>query len=236
MGLRKFIELVKWSWRDACDPSHSCLNVYHEEKGYKEWNILIPKGEYLEKQTFETLSKLWGCGLKKLLVDLYIPSVNPLLDTSQLDVVLVNKSGIYCIEVKNFNAKLKGYSKDNKWIKTYSNGKKEEVPSPVKQNTNHVKALQELFPDYPKEYFKNIVVCADTCRIEYEQNNDLPYETFVINYNYVKSLIKVMTKESEEVFSDENIYRIYNELSQYARADYETRVNHVEKIKSLYNS
>lgn len=230
-----FFDLVKWAWKDAKDKSHSCLNDYSYEKGHKQWNLLITKDEWLEKQSFETLSKVYGCGLKKILVDLYIPSTNPRLDTSQLDIVFINRSGIYVIEVKNYTCKkIKGTDKGN-WKRIEFNGRINDADNPIKQNTNHIKNLMELFPYYPKEYFKNIIVYSDAVKIEYEPSGELPFDTTVINFKYLKSLIKVITKESEEVFSDENIYRVYNELSQYARCDYETRRKHVEQVNALQN-
>lgn len=225
-----FIELVKWAWRDAKDSSHSCLNIYSYEKGYKQWNLLIPKDEWLEKQSFETLSKVYGLGLKKILVDILIPSFNG--HTNQLDLVFINRSGIYVIEVKNFTCVLEGNNTDD-WVRKEFNGKRNKIHNPIKQNLSHIKSLQKILHYYPDECFKSIILLADSCKFQYDNNTDLEYDTRVINYKDLKATIRELTKSSEKIFSDENIYRIYDELSDYARYSNEDRRKHLEYVQNI---
>ena len=225
-----FIELVKWAWRDAKDSSHSCLNNYSYEKGTYQWNLLIPKDEWLEKQSFETLSKVYGLGLKKILVDILIPSFNG--HTNQLDLVFINRSGIYVIEVKNFTCILEGNNTDD-WVRKEFNGKRNKIHNPIKQNLSHIKSLQKILHYYPDEYFKSIVLLADSCKFQYDNNTDLEYDTRVINYKDLKATIRELTKSSEKIFSDENIYRIYDELSEYARYSNEDRKKHLEYVQNI---
>lgn len=225
-----FIELVKWAWRDAKDSSHSCLNNYSYEKGTYQWNLLIPKDEWLEKQSFETLSKVYGLGLKKILVDILIPSFNG--QTNQLDLVFINRSGIYVIEVKNFTCILEGNNTDD-WVRKEFNGKRNKIHNPIKQNLSHIKSLQKILHYYPDEYFKSIVLLADSCKFQYDNNTDLEYDTRVVNYKDLKATIRELTKSSEKIFSDENIYRIYDELSEYARYSNEDRRKHLEYVQNI---
>ena len=225
-----FIELVKWAWRDAKDSSHSCLNIYSYEKGTYQWNLLIPKDEWLEKQSFETLSKVYGLGLKKILVDILIPSFNG--HTNQLDLVFINRSGIYVIEVKNFTCVLEGNNTDD-WVRKEFNGKRNKIHNPIKQNLSHIKSLQKILHYYPDEYFKSIVLLADSCKFQYDNNTDLEYDTRVVNYKDLKATIRELTKSSEKIFSDENIYRIYDELSEYARYSNEDRKKHLEYVQNI---
>lgn len=225
-----FIELVKWAWRDAKDSSHSCLNNYSYEKGTYQWNLLIPKDEWLEKQSFETLSKVYGLGLKKILVDILITSFNG--HTNQLDLVFINRSGIYVIEVKNFTCILEGNNTDD-WVRKEFNGKRNKIHNPIKQNLSHIKSLQKILHYYPDEYFKSIVLLADSCKFQYDNNTDLEYDTRVVNYKDLKATIRELTKSSEKIFSDENIYRIYDELSEYARYSNEDRRKHLEYVQNI---
>lgn len=227
------IELLKKAWKDARDSKYNSLNEYDKEIGYKKSNLYITKDEYFEKEVFEKLSKVYGCGLKKILVDLYIPNTNPLLDNAQLDIVFINRSGIYVIEAKNYSCIVRGKDTDKNWVRIEFNRRKNECVNPVKQNTNHIKNLKKLFPSYENEYFKNIIVFADTCKVRYESNTSLPYETKVINFSEVKSVITYMSKNSKVVFDEDNIYKIYNQLSQYARCSNEIRKNHIQQINKL---
>ena len=225
-----FIELIKWAWRDANDNSHSCLNNYSYEKGTYQWNLLIPKDEWLEKQSYEALSKVYGLGLKKILVDILIPSFNG--HTNQLDLVFINRSGIYVIEVKNFTCVLEGNNTDD-WVRKEFNGKRNKVHNPIKQNISHIKSLQKILHYYPNECFNSIVLLADSCKFQYDNNTDLEYDTRVINYKDLKATIRELTKSSKEIFSDENIYRIYDELSEYARYSNEDRMKHLEYVQNI---
>lgn len=226
-----FIEILKWAWEDAKDNSHSCLNNYSYEKG-NQLTLFTPKSERFEEQCFSALAKVYGCGLKKILVDLLIPNLKG--HTTQLDLIFVNRNGIYVIECKDFSCNINGNDTD-KWIRKEFNGKLNKIENPIIQNTNHIKCLQRLFPDYPDDYFKNIVVFANTCNLEYINNTILPYDTKVINYNRLKGVTKKLIKHDNTIFSDEDIYNIYNELSQYARYSEEDRIKHLEYVKSLQN-
>lgn len=225
------IQLIKWAWQDAKDDTHSCLNEYSYEKGDNKLTLFMPKDEYFEKKSFESLSKVYGCGLKKILVDLLIP--NSKGHTTQLDIVFINRSGIYVVECKNYSCYIEGGNID-KWTRKEFNGKVNKVENPIIQNTNHIKCLSKLL-DYPEEYFFNIVTFADTCKLYYTDDSELPYETNVVNHRDIKSTIRTITKSHEEVFSDDEIYDIYNELSKYARYSYHDRIKHLEYVNSLQN-
>ena len=223
-------EIIKKACTDAQDTSKCSLNIYDKEKGYSQWDFLIPKDEWLEKLSFESLTKVYGLGLKKILVDILIPSYNG--HTNQLDLVFINKSGIYVIECKNFTCSLQGNNTDD-WIRRENNGQRNKIHNPIKQNMSHIKSLQKLFPHYSNEYFKNIIVLSDECNYNYDANTDLPYETRVIHYSDLKGTVRDLTKNSEELFNDDNIYRIYDDLSQYARYSREDKIKHLEYVNTI---
>lgn len=224
------LELIKWSWNEAKNnPNRSCINDYSYEKGYSQWNLFIPKSDYFEKQCYESLSKVYGCGLKKILVDILIPNLHG--HTTQLDIVFINRSGIYAIECKNYSCYIEGDNK-NKWIRREFNGAVNKVENPIIQNNNHVKCLNKLL-DYPNEYFKNIVTFADSCKFNYNNNSDMEYDTRVISYSCLKSTLRGLTKSSEQILSDDMIYEIYDELSQYARYSYEDRMKHLAYVQAI---
>lgn len=227
------IQILKKSWKDAGESKHSSLNKYNEEKGPQKSNLQMPKYECFEKEVFEELSKVYGCGLKKILIDLYIPSEGHSCDNTQLDVVFINKSGIYVVEAKHYYGIVEGRDTDKNWIGTMYNGSKSERENPVKQNTNHINNLKNLLSSYESEYFKNIVVIADSCEIKYESNSILSYETKVVNFSKVKDTIKFMSKNSKTMLDDESIYKIYNQLSGYARCSEEVRSKHIEQIEKM---
>lgn len=83
--------------------------------------------------------------------------------TSQIDVVLIDNTGIYTIEVKTFpEAKIYGDTKLTKWH-YYSHGKKYEIYSPIKQNAKHVMYLKTFLKDFGEIPIFSIIVmiCED---------------------------------------------------------------------------
>lgn len=225
-----FFELLKWSWNDAKDSTHSCLNDYSYEKGYKEWNLFIPKSDYFEKQCFEKLAKVYGCGLKKILVDLLIPNLTG--HTTQLDIVFINKAGIYSVECKNYNCNILIGGNSDKWVRREHDGAINRINNPVIQNSRHIDCLKRILY-FPSEYYHNIVTVANTSPISYDDNTDLAYNTRVINYNELNSTIREISKSSKEVFTDKEIYEIYEFLSLYARYSKEDRMKHLEYVQML---
>ena len=68
--------------------------------------------------------------------------------TSQLDLVLIGRTGVYVVEVKFFeDARIYGDGEKSKWH-YYRGGKKFEIYSPLKQNKKHITYLKEFLKDF----------------------------------------------------------------------------------------
>lgn len=229
--LVKNFDIVKKSFVDAfnSDGINTPINDYYYEKGNKTLKVFISKSDYFEMKCFEELGKVYGCGLKKILTDLMIP--NSVNETTQLDLIFINRSGIYVVEAKNYNCIVE-YNDDKTWLRREFNGKVSKFQSPIEQNENHINNLRKILSEYDKSYFNSIITFADKCVIRYEPQYE-EYNARVLNLKDLKSMVKDMTKSKKVVFSDEEIYDIYHRLSEYTKVGALAKNKHIDYVNKI---
>lgn len=83
--------------------------------------ILMPRGSYILHDT--TLSFKSGT-------------------TTQIDHIVIARTGIFVIETKNMQGKIYGKENDDGWMQVYSNYNKRPFLNPLKQNKIHVDAVK----------------------------------------------------------------------------------------------
>lgn len=66
---------------------------------------------------------------------------------SQIDHILINASGIFVIETKNYSGRIYGTDEQQEWTQVLAGGKvKNKIYNPVRQNYTHVYRLQKVLP------------------------------------------------------------------------------------------
>ena len=78
---------------------------------------------------------------QRILRNLYVPTENGNL--TELDVVLINRYGIFVIESKNYHSWIFGKANQRLWTLKYPGGKTERLFNPIWQNRMHIKCLQK---------------------------------------------------------------------------------------------
>lgn len=176
----------------------------------------MSKGDYFEAKVFDTLNNFQGFGLNKVLANLFVPKENG--KTTQVDLVLINKTGIYVIEVKNYNSIVRGNNTIKEWKKFNENQSTATFHNPIKQNNAHVYGVKRILDKFDDSYFTSLIIFSNSTTINYKSNSKLPFYTEVINYkDTLLTLIEIFSSK-EDVFSDDDIYEIYNKLSKYVRS------------------
>ncbi len=66
--------------------------------------------------------------------------------TTELDHVVVSPHGVFVIETKNYSGMIFASPGDRSWTVTYPGGARRQIPSPVRQNRGHAKALARFLP------------------------------------------------------------------------------------------
>lgn len=65
--------------------------------------------------------------------------------TTQIDHIVVNKSGVFVIETKNYSGRIYGQENQQEWTQVLSYGKvKNKLYNPIKQNKTHVYNISQV--------------------------------------------------------------------------------------------
>lgn len=186
-------------------------------------------GRYGEADIYFALQKFENEGAK-FLFNLYIPKTNG--QTTEIDVMMICRSGIFVYESKNYSGWIFGDEKNRYWYQTLPVGKrrkahKEQFYNPVKQNAGHIKHLQKILrKDIP---IISVIVFSDRCELKnirlssntacVVHTSDVAFHTWYL-----------MDKLGYQNLSEEDIDNIYNLLYPYTQADEYTKEIHVQNI------
>jgi hypothetical protein len=110
-------------------------------------------GRNAERHAFFFL-KLFTPKSSTLYFDLLLPT-SP-VSTTQIDILLVDKRGIFCFEVKHITGKIKGDLTSKNWT-IKNKGYKHKIYNPHLQNTAHILHLQKLLK-FPLSLFKSRIL------------------------------------------------------------------------------
>lgn len=143
--------------------------------------------------------------------------------TAQIDVVILDYTGIYVVEVKNFANNAKVYltnSKDTKlyYKIKYQPSQEEVMYNPVWQNRAHINHLSSYL-NLSTSYFVNIVSIAGGEYVDYVSDNNV---TVTYAYNIVNVLQSEMNRR-RNVLNETDIIHIRRALKPEMQAEIEHR-------------
>lgn len=143
--------------------------------------------------------------------------------TAQIDVVVLDYTGIYVVEVKNFANNAKVYltnSKDTKlyYKIKYQPSQEEVMYNPVWQNRAHINHLSSYL-NLSTSYFVNIVSIAGGEYVDYVSDSNV---TVTYAYNIVNVLQSEMNRR-RNVLNETDIIRIRRALKPEMQAEIEHR-------------
>lgn len=182
---------------------------------------IIPKikgavGEYKVSAKLKRLKK------KDYIVlnDLLLKNGN---STSQIDHIVISKSGIFVIETKNYKGWIHGHQNSEYWTQTIYKHKR-KLRNPIKQNWVHVFALKKILSEYQYVKYYPIVVFAG--------NGKLKNVTASLPVIYTRELLRTIKKtNNSENLSPNQMKLISDKLTQSNVADRKENRNHVKKVK-----
>lgn len=130
-----FAILILLAWGFLC---HGFDQLRHPN----EWKNTGSSGEQI---VFLTLTKKLHIPENQILRNVYIPTKNG--KTSEIDIILVSKKGLFVIECKNYAGNIYGDAKRKNWLQ-YVGKKKSYFYSPLLQNKTHCENLRKYLADY----------------------------------------------------------------------------------------
>ncbi len=122
-------------------------------------------GRYGEYLTYKHLKKYEEQGAK-LLFNVYIPKENG--ETSEIDVMMIHKKGIFVFESKNYSGWIFGNETQKTWTQVLPAGKgrshKESFYNPILQNQSHIRHLKAFLGESIET--KSIIVFSERCTLK----------------------------------------------------------------------
>ena len=174
---------------------------------------------YHEYCIYSKLESMKGYG--KILANLYIPQWMTVTDT-EIDILFIHESGIYCIEAKDFAGYISWGEYDTLWSQKFGRRLRYTFPNPLRQNCGHIKSLEKLIP-FPIE---SLVVFSWRSKISTYLS-----EGKVIQRHQMK---KYFWEKKEIIFSKWQIDQIYETLVPYSHSSKEQESKHIQEIHEHY--
>lgn len=194
--------------------------------------LLLNTGTYGEYLTYRCLRKYEDNGAR-FLFNCYLPKDNE--ETSEIDVMMIYKSGIYVFESKNYSGWIFGSESGKTWTQSLPNGRssrKERFYNPIMQNRTHIKWLeQQLDEDVP---LHNIVVFSQRC--EFKKLEVTSEDISVVKRDALPKLVKEIDEKIGTALVEERISSIYEKLCPHTQVSGEVKESHIENIEKKYKA
>lgn len=181
------------------------------------------KGKAGESEIAEVLEGIQGT---KVFRNIYLPLNRDRTKFTEIDLLAINKSGIYVIESKNYSGVISGTRGGQNW--TQELGKQVyQFYNPLKQNVTHCNALSYRLDSYTN-FIKSIVVFGNNADIRYVKASD------VINTVDLHKAMEDNINASGVKLSNSQINEIANQIRKYTNASKYIKRQHIKNIKNRY--
>ena len=184
-------------------------------------------GRYGEFLVYDELKPLEKEGIR-LLFNTYIPK--PDGTTSEVDVIIISKCGIFVVESKNYSGWIFGDKYKKMWMQMLRGGSKNQFYNPIWQNHSHCKYLKELL-NIDESCLTSYIVFSDRCEFKKVPSNTL--ECKVIHRQHLLHYIKEDMNLRQEIFSDLDIINMYELAYPLTKVDDVIKQKHIENIRRL---
>lgn len=198
--------------------NHGLDKLEHPE----EWKGASNSGERI---LYNTLAKKFGIPENQILRNVYIPTKNG--KTSEIDLLVVSKKGIFVFEVKNYGGNIYGDANRSKWIQ-YIGHQKYYFYSPLLQNKNHAKNLKQFLAE-SKIKVPIIPLISTTSRANWKIKN-LKSNDFILGLNCHFREIYGNLTDSEMIAKD--FKRIITAITPLSRPNEDIKARHIEQTKA----
>lgn len=190
---------------------------YYEQKKKKFKEVYSDKGAMGEYTCGQKIEKLG-----KTIYNAYIPANKG--KTSELDITLLTKTGIYVIESKNYKAYIRGKAEEKSWTYKLGSQRGERFENPIKQNEKHIEYLRKLISNEEIPIY-SIIAFADKAQIQdiHVEEQDLK----VTNYSSVPIAVRKLGGK-EERLDEDTIEKLYELIYPYTQVTDEVKQLHIE--------
>lgn len=202
--------------------------AYYQITKQPYFSVKQDTGRYGEYLTYKYLKQFEADGAK-FLFNIYIPKENG--ETTEIDVLMICKKGIFVFESKNYSGWIFGSENQKNWYQTLPAGRgrshKEHFYNPIMQNRSHIKHLKAFLGEQLP--MRSIIVFSDRCTLKSVQirSDDIS----VINrYNVAPVVFGICNQISNDLLTDNDVTEIYNKLYPYTQVDEIAKMQHITNI------
>ena len=183
-------------------------------------------GRYGEFLVYDELKTLEDQGVR-LLFNAYIPK--PDGTTSEVDVIIITKCGLFIVESKNYSGWIFGDKHRKMWMQMIGRGIKNQFYNPIWQNHSHCKYLKELL-NIDESCLTSYIVFSDRCELKKVPPHT--HECKVIHRQHLLHYIKEDMNLRKEIFNDLDIIKMYDLIYPLTKVDEQVKLKHIDNIRN----
>ena len=182
-------------------------------------------GEFLAYMALQELPAGW-----RLLRNLLVFSAAGETHETEIDMVLIHRSGVYVLEIKEYGGCISGNPKQKMWTQSFPDGIKRLYYNPVWQNYGHMQAMKQALALFGNVPLHPIVVFGDHC--EFRTQLSSPEHPVI----HRQALAETVMSIAEEVggrlgaFDAETIYMYLKPLENPSKW---RRERHLREVMSM---
>lgn len=202
-------------------------SAYYKVTGFSYLSMRFDIGRYGEYLTYKCLRSYENKGAR-FLFNCYLPRDKD--DTTEIDVLMIYKSGLYVFESKNYSGWIFGSEKGKTWTQTLPQGRgshKEHFLNPIMQNKLHIKWLKNLLQDEAIPVH-SVIVFSERCTLK--KVDIVSQNVAVIKRNHVTNAVSTIDAKATVVLTTDKVMELYERLYPYSQTSAEVRQAHIDRI------
>lgn len=229
-GYAAIIAVIYMIKYDKYRKKQKTIDKYKETSYYKQTQTDYEQlmntniGRYGEWKVFDELQSLEEKG-SKFLFNAYIPKGND--EYTEIDIIIINASGLYVIESKNYSGWIFGEEHSQRWMQILNNDR-HQFYNPILQNKTHCKYLGDYLK-IDSDAMVSYIVFSDRC--EFKKIPDNTSKCKILHRKHLMHFIEEDIERRTNVFNEAQIEEMYNKLFDLTQADESIKNRHIERIK-----
>ncbi len=184
-------------------------------------------GAYGEFLCYNALKQYEKDGAR-FLFNCYLPKENE--ETTEIDVMMISKSGIFVLESKNYSGWIFGSESQKNWTQSLPNGRtsiKNHFYNPIMQNRAHIKWLEKQVDSLVPLHC--LVVFSQRCELKNITVNS--GDVTVIKRDILQAVVEEIIERVGPRLDQNQIDEIYDKLYPYTQVSEDVKERHVAEIR-----
>ena len=204
------------------------LSPYFRASGKSFSVVKNNVGDYGEYVIFNNLIKMRG--KKGVLCNLYIKSKNG--NYTEIDVVLINRSGVFVIESKNYKGLIVGHTSSQMWTQHLGRTHQNKFYNPILQNSAHIRAIRSVLDCSPSNIYSVIAFnhSSDLSGVDVD-----PSRATITTIDDINSTVKDIMSDNRKAISKAQISEYYKCLQKFSHAKNSVKKKHISQVKQKQN-